>query len=98
MVKSYTEIPLVEKEKIAGLHFPASEVLGDENLRKHRITVLHHATSLGNLDQHKVNILFEDNEGVKRVNTTIWALTENRIILKNNRSIPINRIHSVVIA
>lgn len=70
----------------------------DRNSIYHRITVLHHATSLGNLDQHKVNILFEDNEGVKRVNTTIWALTGNRIILKNNRSIPINRIHSVVIA
>lgn len=98
MLKSIDTIPLIEKEIVGGLHFPKAEVLGDDNSIKHRITVLHHATSLGNLDQHKVNIVFEDNEGLKRVNTTIWALTEQRIILKHNRSIPINRIHSVVIA
>lgn len=98
MVSTYNDIPLFEKEKVSNLHFPTAEVLTDEYSIKNRVTVLHHATSLGNLDHHKVNILFEDNEGVKRVNTTIWALTEKRIILKNNRSIPINRIHSVVIA
>jgi hypothetical protein len=98
MLKSYDTIPLIEKETVGGLKFPANEVLSDTNSIRHRITVLHHATSLGNLDQHKVNIVFEDTEGIKRVNTTIWALTEKRIILKHDRSIPINRIHSVVIA
>lgn len=98
MLKSIDTIPLIEKEKVGNLSFPDAEVLTDANSIKHRITVLHHATSLGNLDQHKVNIVFEDSEGVKRVNTTIWALTESQIILKHYRSIPINRIHSVVIA
>lgn len=98
MLKSIDSIPLIEKETVGGLNFPAHEVLADRISIQHRITVLHHATSLGNLDQHKVNIVFEDIEGVKRVNTTIWALTEQRIILKHDRSIPINRIHSVVIA
>ena len=98
MLTSIDTIPLIEKEVVGNLHFPTNEVLNDANSIKHRITVLHHATSLGNLDQHKVNIVFEDNEGIKRVNTTIWALTEQRIILKHDRSIPINRIHSVVIA
>lgn len=97
-MKSIDTIPLIEKERVGNLHFPPTEVLNDSHSIKHRITILHHATSLGNLDQHKVNIVFEDSEGLKRVNTTIWALTENRIILKHDRSIPINRIHSVVIA
>ncbi|MDZ7845772.1 MAG: hypothetical protein U5L96_02770 [Owenweeksia sp.] len=92
------KIPLIEKEYVSTLRFPAQEVLKDKESVSNRIAALHHATSLGNLDHHKVSILFEDSEGVKRVNTTIWAITEKRIILKNNRTIPINRIHSVRIA
>lgn len=97
MAEAIDNIPIVEKEQIGNLHFPANEVLTDDQSIKNRVAVLHHATSLGNLDKHKVNIVFEDSQGLKRVITTIWALTQNRIILKNNRSIPINRIHSVVI-
>lgn len=90
-------IPLVDKEIISNLHFPASEVLQDKFSISNRINALHRATSLGNLNKHKVHITFEDAEGVKVVNTTIWALTERKIILKAGRSIPINRIHSVKI-
>ncbi len=91
------QIPLVEKERISNLKFPINEVLTDRDSIGLRVAALHHATSLGNLDHHKVNILFEDAEGIKRVNTTIWAITDRRIILKNNRTIPIHRIHSVMI-
>lgn len=91
-------IPLVEKETISGLHWPVQDVLKDHHSIRERMAMLHHATSLGNLDHHKVHIIFEDLEGLKRVNTTIWAITEKRIILKNNRTIPINRIHSVLIS
>lgn len=93
-----TPIPLVEKEGIANLRFPLHEVLKDKDSIGQRVAALHHATSLGNLNHHKVHILFEDNEGMKRVNTTIWAITDRRIILKNNRTIPIHRIHGVEIA
>lgn len=92
------KIPLIEKESVGRLHFPVNDVLKEKESVAQRMIALHHATSLGNLDHHKVQILFEDTEGLKRVNTTIWAITEKRIILKNNRTIPINRIHSVVIS
>jgi len=92
------EIPLIEKEDIATLKFPPTDVLKDYMSISQRVKVLHHATSLGNLDKHKVLIIFEDADGLKRVNTTIWAITEKRIVLKNNTTIPISRIHSVIIS
>ena len=97
MDKSFDSVPLVEKEIVGDLKFPQTEVLLDKAEIQTRVAALHHATSLGNLDHHKVNIFFEDSEGMKRVNTTIWAITDKRILLKNGKSIPINRIHQVVI-
>ncbi|AEV34464.1 hypothetical protein [Owenweeksia hongkongensis] len=97
MDNTFDATPLVEKEIIGELKFPQAEVLLDKLAISERTAALHHATSLGNLDHHKVNIYFEDADGVKRVNTTIWAITDKRILLKNGKSIPINRIHGVVI-
>lgn len=56
---------------------------------------LEQASTLGNLDKHKVHIRFEDSTGIKTIHTTIWALTEKRIMLKAGRSIPLHRIHSI---
>lgn len=97
MDRSFDAVPLIEKEIVGDLKFPSAEVLFDKSAIQQRVAALHHATSLGNLDHHKVNIYFEDSEGLKRVNTTIWAITDKRILLKNGKSIPINRIHEVVI-
>ena len=90
-------IPLIEKEVINTLKFPTTEVLLHKQFIEERIFALHRATSLGNLDKHKVTITFEDSEGMKRVRTTIWAITDRKILLKAGRSIPVNRIHSVKI-
>ncbi len=96
-ITNIREIPLIEKENVETLRFPVQDVLRDRQSMADRIVALHHATSLGNLNHHKVTIVFEDDGGLKRVNTTIWAITSKRIILKNNRTLPINRIHSVLI-
>jgi uncharacterized protein (UPF0248 family) len=98
MNKSFDSIPLVRKENIHLLTFPTEEVLKDKDAIEKRVAALHHATSLGNLSQHKVDILFEDQEGVKRVKTTIWAIANRKIFLKDHRSIPIHRIHGVSIS
>jgi hypothetical protein len=50
---------------------------------------------LGNIEHEKVHILFADNEGLKRVNTTIWGVTEDYVILKTSTIIPMERIVSV---
>ncbi|MCC5917201.1 MAG: hypothetical protein JJU02_07720 [Cryomorphaceae bacterium] len=85
----------IEKERINQLKFPDHKVLTKSEDIKRLQNALHQATSLGNLSKHKVQIYFEDSEGLKCVNTTVWAITEHNIMLKSGMSIPIHRIHDV---
>jgi hypothetical protein len=50
------------------------------------------AQALGNLEHSKTWILFEDNQSKKMVETTVWAVTDESVILKRGVGIPINRI------
>lgn len=88
---------LVEKEDIAAFNFPPSEVLKSEKDIKLLKNELERAIALGNLEHHKVKIYFEDDKKRKVVNTTIWAVTDNAIVLKQNVVIPIRRIHKLEI-
>lgn len=85
-------IQIIEKEEVSALHFPAEEILTSERERKTRATSIERAISLGNLEHHKVRIYFADAEGEKRVDTTIWAVTDSAIVLKQHTILPINRI------
>ncbi|MBI1184070.1 hypothetical protein GC194_07355 [bacterium] len=85
----------IEKEEIEQLKFPDTEVLLQHNERVNRNKSLEKALALGNLEKVKVKIAFEDAEGLKVVHTTIWGITEKNILLKGNRRIPMNRIHSI---
>jgi hypothetical protein len=89
------EIYLIEKEQISVLKFPSKEVLIDETARKERIQTLLVGLTLGNGQRRKVKIIFEDSEGIKQVETTIWAVTEKNVILKQGVCVPIHRIHKV---
>tara|TARA_Y100001934_G_C12196071_1_gene698850 strand:+ start:166 stop:468 length:303 start_codon:yes stop_codon:yes gene_type:complete len=91
-------IKRIDKELIDNLRFPAQEVLSRAEDLNERKLVLHRATSLGNLQKHKVLIRFEDEDGLKEVYTTIWAITDNKVLLKAGRLIPVHRIHSVEIS
>lgn len=86
---------IIEKEEIVNLRFPDKDVLTDPELIKKRQIDLERATRLGNAHHGKINITFEDSVGIKKVNTTIWATTDKRIILKKGVVIPIHRIHEV---
>lgn len=88
---------LLEKEEVSGLHFPSNEVLKTENERKTRRNELDRAIALGNLEHQKVKIYFEDDKKKRFVDTTIWAVTEDSIVLKQNVIIPIRRIHKLEI-
>lgn len=88
---------LVEKEDVADFHFPPEEVLKSEKDAKLLKKELERAISLGNLEHHKVKIYFEDDKNKKLVNTTIWAVTDHSIVLKQNVVIPIRRIHKLEI-
>lgn len=95
--KAYNEALLIEKEEVAGLSFPGTEVHKDSEVIRERAQKIHRATSLGNLEKHKVSIVFEDVTGLKKISTTIWAQTEKKIVLKGGNSIPVHRIWDVVI-
>ncbi|MFN3342515.1 MAG: hypothetical protein ACK40M_07445 [Flavobacteriales bacterium] len=90
-----TDPVLIPKEKIAALRFPEQEVKSCPEEMKSLRHKLYIATTLGNLNQHKCRITFSDEEGVKAVETTIWATAEQRIVLKYGLTIPIHRIHDV---
>jgi len=87
-----TQFESIEKEKIAQLSFPKSEVLQDIAEIKQRFSDLNRALSLGNLEHSKIKIYFEDNQSKKVVETTVWGLTDQRVILKQGNVIPIHRI------
>lgn len=92
-----TDIPIsINKESIPELKFPTDEVLGSAEDVKSRNEDLDRALKLGNLERNKIRIVFEDANGVKQVETTVWGITDKRVILKQGIVIPIHRIHSIV--
>ena len=86
------EIPKIDKEEIKFLHFPKEDVLFSVEDKNRRSKNLENATSLGNLNHQKVKIIFQDIEGVKQTETTIWGITDRDVILKQRTTIPIHRI------
>ncbi len=88
------ETLLVEKETIPSLSFKdKTRVQQHPNLRKQ----IDKATILGNTHRRKVFIVFEDDDGVKRVNTTIWASGTKFVCLKGGIWIPINRLKEILV-
>lgn len=85
----------VAKENISQLTFPKEDVLVDEIAKIERKKRVERAMRLGNTRKSKVRIIFEDVEGKKTVETTIWGVTEKNIILKQTTIIPIRRIHEI---
>jgi hypothetical protein len=90
-----TTFETIEKENIEALKFPSNEVLSDDNLIKERNSELSRALSLGNLEHTKIKIYFEDDQSRKLVETTVWGVTDKRVILKQGVVIPINRVHKI---
>lgn len=88
---------IIDKEKISSLTFPSGDVLEDDKEAiKQRKEELDRALTLGNLEHLKIKIYFEDDTSKKMVDTTIWGLTEERIILKQGVVIPIKRIYKTI--
>ena len=97
-MKTLYETPvLIGKEQVTGLKFPSGDVLVTSEQQAERRRKLDKGMILGNNHKHKVKIVFEDAEGIKKVETTIWAAMEKNISLKGGKFIPIRRIHDVII-
>jgi hypothetical protein len=86
------EVQTIEKELVPSLTFKNPvKVKQDPDLRAQ----LEQATRLGNGYRTKVSIYFHDDEGLKRVQTTIWATGSKYICLKGGIWIPIDRIQEL---
>ena len=90
------KIVTIAKEQVNQLRFPSNEVLSNRDDIKKRRMDLERALTLGNLEKGKVQIIFEDDGGLKMVETTIWSLTDERIILKGDTGIPMRRVVQVI--
>ena len=88
-MQATTKPTLVEKEVISNLTFnDRTPVKQHPNL----LNQIKDATRLGNAFRGKVSIFFEDDNGVKQVNTTIWAHGTKYICLKGGIWLPITRL------
>ena len=87
----------IEKEEIENLKFPSTEVLTDASSIAERDSELKRAMALGNLEHGKIKIYFEDETSCYMVETTVWGVTDKRVILKQGVVIPIQRIHAIKI-
>ncbi|WP_162051976.1 hypothetical protein [Pontibacter pamirensis] len=89
-------IPLVEKEQLPSFSFAQEDVLADLAARNKRRWDLSRATSLGNAYRGKVEITFQTADGEKkRVDTTVWTVDDQFMVLKAGRYIPINSVLGV---
>jgi hypothetical protein len=97
MNKTVDSIILVEKETIADMHFPEQEVLIGQEQVNNRQYEAERAMKLGNYFKDKVKIIFEDSEGIKMVETTIWGVVDKRLLLKRGLVLPLYRVHEIII-
>lgn len=86
-------IPIIDKENISAIRFSKEEVIPDRSEQIKRSINLFRAMLLGNIEHCKVRIIFKDQNNVlHQVETTIWAVLEDYIILKGGKNIPIKAI------
>jgi hypothetical protein len=89
------EFTIIDKEDIALLKIPTTDVLNDVDEIKTRISDINRALLLGNLEHSKIKIFFEDDESKKIVDTTVWGVTDKNVMLKQGVMIPIQRIYKL---
>ena len=94
-MNTQTKHQVIDKEAVSGLRFPDTDVLIDKEEIKQRAADLQRCLSLGNLEHSKIKIYFEDDTSPKVVDTTVWGLTDKRVILKQGIVIPIHRVTKV---
>lgn len=82
---------LIEKEQVVNYKFTKADK-HDVNVTKDK---LERALRLGNEYKTKTSIVFQTEEGAKRIDTTIWTLTEDFIQIKGGVAIPITSIIDV---
>ena len=88
----------IDKYDLNQITYTKREVLDDHEEREDRLREIQRGMRLGNTHKLPTRIIFETEEGdIKETEATIWAVTEKRVLLKNDLSIPIRSIFSVIL-
>ena len=92
-LQKYTPI---NKENIPGLKFPKEDVLNDGYSRLLRRYHLDRAMLVGNTHKGKVRIVFHTEDGTThQVETTVWASSEDHVVLKGGITLPVISVEEV---
>lgn len=95
-MKTQNKTITTSKEFLYLLKFPQEDVIKTETDKRTRCFQLIRAMRLGNLFKNKVTISFKDaQDRLMKINTTIWGVTQQSVILKKGVVIPISSIISV---
>ena len=89
------DFEVINKEDVPNYHFVSYDVLDSDDERHHRKSELDKAMILGNSEHVKIKIFFMTVEGLKEVETTVWAATSESISLKGGIHIPIHSISKI---
>lgn len=84
-------IELINKEDIANYKI----IKATEDHSKELRQKLSNALRLGNEFKSKCSIDFQTSEGPKRIETTVWTLTDSYLQIKNGVVIPLNSLINV---
>lgn len=87
-----SNVVLIDTEEIVLLHFPKEDVLFSKDEQASRQLQVEKIAEDEHLKMSTFRILFQDIEGLKAVQTGIWALTQKEVILKKGITIPLQRI------
>lgn len=90
-----TSFEIINKEDVPNYHFVSYDVLDSEDDRKERSEALQKAMILGNSEHVKIKLFFMTHEGLKEVETTVWAATDQSVVLKGAVSVPIHAISKI---
>lgn len=85
----------IEKEYLSMLNFPKADVLKKASEKGQRSRLLHMAIILGNCFKNKVTIIFQSAEGINKLTATIWAVTDQHVIIKGGATLPISCVMDV---
>jgi hypothetical protein len=86
----------VNKEEIPGIKFVSFDVLDHAEQRQQRKIDLEEAMKVGNIEKAKSTVYFMADTGIKFVETTIWAVTDEQVVFKGGVTIPVNCVLKII--
>ncbi|MEL7003912.1 MAG: hypothetical protein AAFN93_14440 [Bacteroidota bacterium] len=86
----------IDKSLVGDIAYSRNDMIGDVVAQSIRRNNLDRALIMGNVYKRKVVIKFANRYG-QRLSTeaTVWAVTENHVMLKGGKIIPIRSIYEV---